>query len=112
MLSELNNNTAAAEQSNFHHFVLDIAWFGLALAATTRFLSVYAIRLGATPVDLGWISSLPALVLIISAALGGWWMRRYGDPVKALFMPGLGYRLMFLLPALVPLCRRSGSRWH
>jgi MFS family permease len=102
MLSELNNNTAAAEQSNFHHFVLDIAWFGLALAATTRFLSVYAIRLGATPIDLGWISSLPALVLIVSAALGGWWMRRYGDPVKALFMPGLGYRLMFLLPALVP----------
>ena len=91
------------DQTNYHHFVMDIAWFGLALAATSRFLSVYAIRLGASPVDLGWISSLPALMVIFSSAFGVWWNKRSGDPVKALFWPGLGMRLLFLLPAFAPL---------
>ncbi len=81
---------------------MDIAWFGLAAAATSRFLSVYAIRLGATPADLGWISSLPALILLGSASLSAWWRRRYGNPVRALFWPGLGMRFLFLLPALAP----------
>ncbi|MFN8565553.1 MAG: MFS transporter [Anaerolineae bacterium] len=75
----------------------------MALAATSRFLSVYAIRLGATPVDLGWISSLPALFLLISASFAAWWTRRYGDPVRSLFLPGLGMRFLFLLPAFAPL---------
>ncbi len=91
-----------SEQANFHHFVMDIAWFGLAAAATSRFLSVYAIRLGATPADLGWISSLPALILLGSASLSAWWRRRYGNPVRALFWPGLLMRFLFLLPALAP----------
>lgn len=93
----------ASEKANFNHLVGDIAWFGLAMAATSRFLSVYAIRLGATPADLGWISALPALLLLISASFGTWWTRRYGNPVRSLFWPGVGMRLMFLLPAFAPL---------
>ncbi|MEP7293423.1 MAG: MFS transporter [Chloroflexota bacterium] len=93
----------ASEKANFNHLVGDIAWFGLAMAATTRFLSVYAIRLGATPIDLGWISALPALLVLISASFGAWWGRRYGNLVRSLFLPGLGMRLMFLLPAFAPL---------
>ncbi len=81
---------------------MDIAWFGLAAAATSRFLSVYAIRLGATPADLGWISSLPALILLGSASASAWWRRRYGDAVRAMFWPGLLMRFLFLLPALAP----------
>lgn len=100
MAAQLQMN--ASEKANFNHLVGDIAWFGLAMAATTRFLSVYAIRLGATPVDLGWISALPALLLLVSASFGAWWTRRYGNPVRSLFWPGLGMRLMFLLPAFAP----------
>lgn len=96
------SNPEISEQTNFRHLVMDIAWFGLAVAATSRFLSVYAIRLGATPADLGWISSLPALILLVSASAAAWWRRRYGNPVKALFLPGLGMRFLFLLPALAP----------
>lgn len=90
-------------RANFNHLLGDIAWFGLALAATSRFLSVYAIRLGATPADLGWLSSLPALFLLLSASFASWWSRRFGDPVRSIFLPGLGMRLLFLLLAFAPL---------
>lgn len=100
MAAQLQMN--ATEKANFNHLVGDIAWFGIAMAASSRFLSVYAIRLGATPADLGWIAALPALLLLISASFGTWWARRYGNPVRSLFWPGVGMRLMFLLPAFAP----------
>lgn len=91
-----------SQRANFRHLVGDITWFGLALAATSRFLSVYAIRLGASPIELGLISSLPSLIVLVTASLGAWWGRRYHNPVRSLFWPGLGMRFVFLLPALAP----------
>lgn len=111
MSLQLSELFSRAERSNFRHLVLDIAWFGLALAATSRFLSVYAIHLGATPAQLGWINSLPALMLLISAAFGGWWRKRFPNSVKALFLPGLGLRLMFLLPAFAPFLPPALQPW-
>ncbi len=90
------------ERSNFNHLVMDIAWFGLAMAATSRFLSVFAIRLGADANDLGLMSSLPNLVLIISSSLAVWWRLRYETSKRALNLPGVGFRMVFLLPALTP----------
>ncbi len=90
------------ERSNFHHLVLDIAWFGLALAATSRFLSVFAIRLGADANDLGLMSSLPNLVLMLSSSFAVWWRMRYETSQRALNLPGVGFRMVFLLPALTP----------
>ncbi len=82
-------------------------WFGLAFPSTARFLSVYAIRLGASAALLGWISALPAIILLIMSAFAPWWRKRYPSTVQALFWPGLGYRLVFLLPALTPLFPHS-----
>lgn len=90
------------ERANFHHLVADIAWFGLALPATTRFLSVYAIRMGADANQLTWLASLPSLILLFSASLSAYWMRRFTNSVDATTLPGLGFRLQFLLPALTP----------
>lgn len=90
------------EQSNFRHLVMDIVWFGLALPSLNRFLSVYAIHLGADANDLSLMASLPAVFLLLSASVAGWWMKRFSDTRKALIWPSLGYRLAFLLPALTP----------
>ncbi len=89
-------------QSNFYHLVMDIAWFGLALPALTRFLSVYAIRLGADANDLSLITALPAVLLLLAASISNWWLRRFSDTRQALLLPSLGFRLAFLLPALTP----------
>jgi MFS family permease len=91
------------EQANFHHLVLDIAWFGLALPATTRFLQIYAIRLGAGANELSLLTSLPAIILLLSASLGSRWMTRYHhETMRAIFWPALLFRLQFLLPAFTP----------
>jgi len=106
-LSAPFKSTLSGEGSNYYHLVMDIAWFGLALPATVRFLSVYAIRLGATPTELSWLVALPALALLLSAGLGNWWMRRYADTIKALFWPSVGMRFIFLLPVLTPFLPRE-----
>lgn len=90
------------ERANFYHLVADIAWFGLALAATSRFLTIFAIRLGATPMDLGLLTALPGLVLLLSTGLSGWWQRRFTSAMRALLLPSFGFRLVFLLPAFAP----------
>jgi len=90
------------ERANYQHYVRDIAWFGLALAATSRFLSVYAIRLGATDLEIGLLASIPALFLAFSSSLGAWWRSHNESSVKAIYWPGLVFRLIFLLPVFAP----------
>lgn len=101
--SMINSVDQSAEQANFRALVADITWFGLAFAATSRFLQVYAIRLGASAVELGLMSALPALIWIGSAMLSSWWARRYPNTIQALRLPSLGVRLVFFLPMLAPL---------
>lgn len=90
-------------RANFRLLVLDIAWFGVAFPATSRFLSVYAIRLGASPMLLGLLAALPSIIALGTSSLTVWWRRRFPDSVKAQFWPGVGFRLVFLLPAFTPL---------
>ncbi len=92
------------EQRNFTHLVYDLAWFGLALAATSRFLSVFAIRVGATPLELGLLAALPNLILLFSSGFGVWWLRHWGfrTAFEAQKLPALGFRLVFLLPFFTP----------
>ncbi|MBC8098853.1 MAG: MFS transporter [Armatimonadetes bacterium] len=91
------------ENANYIHLVADILWFGLALAATVRFASVYAIRLDATSFELGLLSALPGLFMLIGTLLTGWWRRHFTASPNAMFLPSMGFRLVFLLPALTPL---------
>lgn len=92
----------STESYNFGYLVLDIAWFGVALAATSRFLALFAIRLGASPAELSLIASLPGLLLIISTGFSGWWRQRHSGTIQALFWPSFGFRLIFLLPVFAP----------
>lgn len=92
---------------NFRHLVLDVAFFGLATPALSRFLSVYAIRLDADAMLLGWLTALPFIFQMFTSSLAGTWRKRYPNTVAALFWPGMFYRLAFLLPALTPFFPRD-----
>ncbi len=90
------------ENANYHHLVMDIAWFGVGMPAVMNFFSMFAIKLGATPIELGWMSGLPAIFLLLSTMLNDWWRGRYSDSVQALYWPAVASRLRYLLYALVP----------
>ncbi len=92
----------AQAQINFRLMVLEIAWFGIGLPATARFLAVYLIRLDASPTLLGWQAALPAIVALVTSSAAGWWRSHYTDVTRSLFWPAFGMRLTFLLPALTP----------
>ena len=98
-----------SQQRNFQHLVLEVTWFGLALASTSRFLSVFAIRLGATPAQLGWLTALPFAVLLLSTTLSTRWRRHFSDSIHAIYLPSLAFRFVFLFPALTPL---FPSQWQ
>lgn len=97
------HQTDNVEQINFNYLVYDIAWFGIALAATSRFMSLFAIRLGANAIELSLISSLPGIMLLVSTGFTTWWRRRYQGTTQSLILPSLGFRLVFLLPAFAPM---------
>lgn len=90
------------EQANFHHLVMDIAWYGIALPATLRFLSVYAIRLGASPFEVSLLTAMPAIGLLFASNFAEWWRRRYPDTSRALALPAFIFRFVFILPAFTP----------
>lgn len=104
-------DTTHLSKANYHHLVMDIAWFGIALAATTRFLQFYAIRMGATPMELGWLTAMPALVLVIATTFSQWWRTRNADSVKAIWWPSIGFRFIFLLPAFAPFLPEEWRVW-
>ncbi len=92
----------SVQKQNTYHLIMDIGWFGFALATTSRFLSIYAIRLDATPMQVAWLTALPAVVLLFTSILGGWWRARYQDSLRALYWPALGFRFSYLLLAMTP----------
>lgn len=102
---------ASQERANFRFLVLDIAWYGLAMPATARFLSVYAIRLDASPALLGWLAALPSLIALVTSSWAAWWRGRHATMLQAMWWPGLTYRLMFLLPAFTPLFPAEMQPW-
>lgn len=102
---------ARIHDANYRHLVLDILFFGIGLAATARFLSVFGIRLGANELELSLIASLPALVLLFSSGFGMWWLKKFTNAAKALVIPGFFFRFLFLLPALAPFFAPQYQVW-
>jgi MFS family permease len=92
---------------NFRHLVLDIGWFGLGFVAINRYLAVYALHLGADTSTLGVILALPSLLMLVSSMLAARWIAHFGNAVRAHLIPGILYRLMFLLPFFAPFFPRE-----
>ncbi len=90
------------EERNFRNLVWDVAWFGVSWVTISRFLSVYAIRLGAGPEVVGWLTAGPAIAMVLSSFVSVRWRRRFSDSVKAIFWPTLGFRMVPLLLAMTP----------
>lgn len=90
-------------QSNFLHLYFDIAWFGVLNGTTISFLSIYAIRLGATNYQIGLLGAIAAFVNLFLAIPAGHWLQKQ-QTSEAVFMTAtlsrLGYIPLIFLPWL------------
>ena len=90
-------------QRNIWHLYQDLAWLGLATAATS-YISVYAIRLGASKQLLGLLTSVPSLLMVLLRIPAAQLTERTADRksliVTSLFARRLGYLVICLLPWL------------
>lgn len=90
------------DRTNTYHLVMDVAWYGIAVAATSRFLGIYAIHMEASPTQLTLLTALPALALLITSLLSTRWRQRFSSSLGAVILPSIAFRFSFLLPAFTP----------
>jgi MFS family permease len=90
------------EEQNNWNLYLDVTWWGVLSGITSTFVSVFAIRLGASNTLVGLLVSLPALInifwLIPSARIIERQRRRLPIIVLTGFLQRVGYLLIALMP--------------
>jgi MFS family permease len=98
-------------RSNFLHFYLDIAWFGVLSGSAVNFLNIYAVRVGATGFQIGLIGAMSAIVNLFLAIPAGHWLQKQ-QTGKAIFWTSVVYRLGFLPFIFLPwLFDSQGQIW-
>jgi len=94
------------EERNALALYLDAAWFGVLSGIAGTFVTVFAIRLGASTRAVGLLSSLPALInvfwLIPAARIIEHQRRRLPIILGTGFLQRLGYFFIALVPLLPP----------
>ena len=94
------------ERANFRHLYTEIFWYGIFFGTSLTFWGVYAARLGATPFQIGLLSSGPGLVnLIIS--LPAVLLLETGYPERGTFISSIFNRVLFTLLIFLPFLRSS-----
>lgn len=98
-------------RSNFFHFYLDIAWFGILSGSSVNFLNVYATRIGANGFQIGLLGAVAALVSLVLAIPTGRWLEKRATG-RAVFWTSVFYRIGYLFFVPLPwLFDAPGQVW-
>ncbi|HSJ54480.1 MAG TPA: MFS transporter, partial [Anaerolineae bacterium] len=93
------------EGRNLRSLYAGTTWFGLISGLAATFIPVFALRLGATTGQLGWLTALPALVnvvwLVPAARIIERRRRRMPLILSTAFLQRLGYLAMAAMPFLL-----------
>jgi len=87
---------------NIVHFTIDTALQGLMMGGIFGFISVFAVRLGASNFMVSLLTSLPALVMAVSSIPAGRIVERQRDLVRYTNRVRISHRAFFLLIAILP----------
>lgn len=92
-------------RSIFSFLYWDVAWFAITAGSSLAFLSIYAARLGATPLQLGMLNAGPAAVALLFTLPVGHWLQHHhiGRAVFwAAFLGRINMLLWVFIPILLP----------
>jgi predicted MFS family arabinose efflux permease len=105
MTTELLHVPSPTLKWNIRQLYWDVLWFGILAGSTLAFQSVYAVRLGATGLQIGLISAGPAVVGLMFTLPSGRWIEGK-SLIKVSFQSSiwqrLGYLVLVALPWLFP----------
>ncbi len=92
----------SAVNRNILYLTLDTAVQGLMMGGIFSFLSVFLVRLGATTLQTTLLTSLPAIVMMLSSLPAGAFIEKQRDLVRLTNIVRLFHRGSILLVALLP----------
>jgi MFS family permease len=95
----------AEQRHNFFNLYWDVFWFGILQGSAIAFLSVYAARIGATALQVGLLTSGPAIINLLASLPAGRWLEGRAM-TRVTFWTSLwqraGYFVLVPLPWLLP----------
>jgi MFS family permease len=91
----------AAFRANFAHLIMDIAWWGVLNGSVLIFLPIFITRLGASTIQLGILSAIPAAMNILLAIPAGILCQRY-PLMKTNVVVAILNRLFYLSYLILP----------
>src|SRR5436190_1921390 len=86
---------------SIHYLYLEIIGPSI-LMAVLAFNGVFAVQLGASTMLMGWLTSLPPLIIALVTLPVGAWLERRRDRLSVVVRSVFLYRLGFLAVALMP----------
>jgi MFS family permease len=92
-----------AEHWNEWNLYREIAWYGVLSGVNATFISVFALRLGASNLLIGLLTSLPALINVLFQIPAARFVEREQDRRRVLLLSGFLMRLPAFVVALAPL---------
>jgi MFS family permease len=91
----------AEYKTNFNHLVWDIAWFGVLNGSAISYLSVFATRQGASALEIGLLTALPAVINLGLALPAGSLLQKRSIS-DAVFHTSVLNRLFYLVWMFLP----------
>jgi MFS family permease len=104
-----HTDTTSLEGRNLRNLYTETAWFGLLNGLATTFVSVFALRLGATTGQVGWLTALTALVNVVWLIPAARLIERQRRRLPLILVTGLLQRLGYLAMALMPVIVITGQ---
>ncbi len=99
----------SASAQNVWLLYTEVIWWGLLEGVAATYLTVLAVRLGASPGQLGWLSALPALINVFWLLPAARIIERQRRRLPLVLATGALQRLGYLLIALVPMILIAGQ---
>jgi len=97
-----------AFRANFIHLVMDIAWWGVLNGSVLIFLPIFVTRLGASTIQLGILSAIPAAMNILLAIPAGIVSQRY-PLLKTNVVVAVLNRIFYLSYIILPFFLHSSA---
>jgi MFS family permease len=94
-------NPENVQQRNAYYLVVELLWAGI-LGSAATFNAAFALRLGATNSDVGYLSSIPALLAVLVSLPAGRFLQKRARRTPWIFGALFINRLSYLLVAVIP----------